>query len=105
MGIFARRDIQQGDELTYDYFFEHYGASAVAAGSFKCMCGAVNCRWVGGREGAGAASAVAAGSIRCMCCWWVVSREEAGAASAVAAGSIRCMCYWWVGGRVGGRYV
>ena len=39
----ANRDIQVGEELTYDYMFEHSGVGALARG-FKCMCGAKNCR-------------------------------------------------------------
>lgn len=44
VGIYALRDIPVGEELTYDYFFEHYGAMKPAAGSFVCKCGAKNCR-------------------------------------------------------------
>mmetsp|Transcript_21384 Transcript_21384/g.64125 ORF Transcript_21384/g.64125 Transcript_21384/m.64125 type:complete len:1271 (-) Transcript_21384:161-3973(-) len=44
IAIFARRDIAPGEELTYDYFFEHYGTVAQLGSSFRCMCGAKNCR-------------------------------------------------------------
>jgi hypothetical protein len=34
-------------ELTYDYFFEHYGRNLpIFQGSFQCKCGAINCRYV-----------------------------------------------------------
>ena len=42
VGIFALRDIAAGEELTYDYCFQHFGASADH--SFRCECGAPNCR-------------------------------------------------------------
>ena len=35
--VFANRDIQQGDEITYDYKFP------VEDGSLRCTCGAPNC--------------------------------------------------------------
>ena len=47
VGIFAARDVAAGEELTYDYMFEHYGLSAGAANGFRCRCGAKNCRCVG----------------------------------------------------------
>jgi len=42
VGIFALRDIQPGEQLTYDYQFEHYGETN--ATSFQCRCGAPDCR-------------------------------------------------------------
>eukprot|EP00798_Chlamydomonas_sp_ICE-L_P026932 gene26932-4554_t len=44
VGIFSRYDIAPGEELTYNYFFEHYGVNTPALGSFTCLCGAKNCR-------------------------------------------------------------
>lgn len=42
VGIFALRDVQAGEQLTYDYQFEHYGETN--ATSFLCRCGAADCR-------------------------------------------------------------
>jgi SET domain-containing protein len=39
MGIFTRRDVQPGEEVTFDYKFERYGAAAQ-----KCLCGEANCK-------------------------------------------------------------
>lgn len=46
VGIFALRDVAPGEELVYDYAFQHYGAMRQNATSFACMCGAKNCRCV-----------------------------------------------------------
>ncbi|KAL0051651.1 hypothetical protein WJX82_011245 [Trebouxia sp. C0006] len=43
VGIFALTDIPVGEELSYDYQFQHYGL-AQAAGAYRCMCGAATCR-------------------------------------------------------------
>ena len=43
VGIFSLRDILQGEELTYDYQFQHFGLAA-AAGAYRCKCGAPDCR-------------------------------------------------------------
>ena len=52
MGIFALRDIPVGEELSYDYQFQHYGL-AQAAGDYRsdpfcmhahgtCICGGLH---------------------------------------------------------------
>jgi len=38
---FAARDIQRGEELTYDYTFQYYDKGPFFE---KCLCGAANCR-------------------------------------------------------------
>ncbi|KAI8820812.1 uncharacterized protein EV422DRAFT_64276 [Fimicolochytrium jonesii] len=38
VGIFSNREIEEGQELTYDYRFESYGPMQ------KCLCGASKCR-------------------------------------------------------------
>ncbi|EFN54848.1 hypothetical protein CHLNCDRAFT_35816, partial [Chlorella variabilis] len=43
VGIFSLRDVLPGEELTYDYQFQHFGLAA-AAGAYRCKCGAPNCR-------------------------------------------------------------
>ncbi len=43
VGIFSLRDVLPGEELTYDYMFQHFGLAA-AAGAYRCKCGAPNCR-------------------------------------------------------------
>jgi RNase H-fold protein (predicted Holliday junction resolvase) len=39
IGIFAKKDIPKGTELTFDYQFERLGVAKQ-----KCLCGSVNCR-------------------------------------------------------------
>ncbi|CAI9778203.1 unnamed protein product [Fraxinus pennsylvanica] len=38
VGIFAKKDISVGTELSYDYNYEWYGGATV-----RCLCGAANC--------------------------------------------------------------
>lgn len=45
MGIFAKREVGAGDELTFDYKFERYGAQAQ-----PCYCGEENCKGIIGGE-------------------------------------------------------
>lgn len=45
MGIFAKRHIEQGEEITFDYNVDRYGAQ-----SQPCYCGEPNCiKWMGGK--------------------------------------------------------
>jgi histone-lysine N-methyltransferase SETD2 len=45
VGIFAKRDIMEGEELTFDYQFERFGSKKQ-----RCLCGAKNCCiWIGGK--------------------------------------------------------
>ena len=46
IGLFALKDIQAGDELTFDYNFERYGDKPM-----RCLCGASNCGGVIGGNG------------------------------------------------------
>lgn len=39
IGLFTSRDITAGEELTFDYKFERYGATAQS-----CYCGELNCK-------------------------------------------------------------
>eukprot|EP00958_Prasinococcus_capsulatus_P005752 scaffold551_cov395-Prasinococcus_capsulatus_cf.AAC.10 len=48
VGIFSLRDIDVGEELTYDYNFQHFGDQAST--SFRCFCGAAKCRGALDRE-------------------------------------------------------
>ena len=44
VGFFTTREVQAGEELTFDYKYERYGNIAQ-----KCYCGSSNCRgWLGG---------------------------------------------------------
>ncbi|VDM55227.1 unnamed protein product [Angiostrongylus costaricensis] len=43
IGFFAKRDIELGEEITFDYQFENYGREAQ-----RCFCGATTCSgWIG----------------------------------------------------------
>lgn len=68
MGIYSLRDILPGEELTYDYQFQHFGLAA-AAGAYRCKCGAPNCRGTMDtqpeRTRVGAASASPTGATKC----------------------------------------
>ena len=45
MGIFAKREIEEGEEITFDYNVDRYGAQLQ-----PCYCGAANCiGWMGGK--------------------------------------------------------
>ena len=45
MGIFAKRDIIKGEEITFDYNVDRYGAQKQ-----PCYCGEPNCiKWLGGK--------------------------------------------------------
>lgn len=45
MGIFAKRNIEKGEEITFDYNVDRYGAQLQ-----PCYCGAANCiGWMGGK--------------------------------------------------------
>lgn len=45
MGLFAKRDIAEGEEITFDYNVDRYGAAAQ-----PCYCGEPNCTgWLGGK--------------------------------------------------------
>jgi hypothetical protein len=49
VGIFAKTDIEEGDELTFDYKFERYGSKAQV-----CYCGEENCSGYIGKDKNGA---------------------------------------------------
>lgn len=52
MGIFAKRKIMKGEEITFDYNVDRYGATAQ-----KCYCGEANCiGFLGGKTQTDAAS-------------------------------------------------
>ncbi|CAG9463881.1 unnamed protein product [Pedinophyceae sp. YPF-701] len=41
VGIFAMEDIKKGEELTYNYMFEHFGA--LSGETVRCLCGSAKC--------------------------------------------------------------
>eukprot|EP00193_Tetraselmis_chui_P000790 CAMPEP_0177759228 /NCGR_PEP_ID=MMETSP0491_2-20121128/4620_1 /TAXON_ID=63592 /ORGANISM="Tetraselmis chuii, Strain PLY429" /LENGTH=1426 /DNA_ID=CAMNT_0019275043 /DNA_START=230 /DNA_END=4510 /DNA_ORIENTATION=- len=41
--VVARRDIQPGEEVTYDYQYEHHGLGE-QVGKYECLCGSEQCR-------------------------------------------------------------
>ena len=43
IGIFATQDIAAGQELTYDYQFQHHGATKAAKDYRSCLCAASAC--------------------------------------------------------------
>ncbi|QDZ24870.1 histone methyltransferase [Chloropicon primus] len=43
VGIFALRDIEPGEELSYNYQFQHFAHGEKDVTSFDCRCGAPNC--------------------------------------------------------------
>jgi hypothetical protein len=45
VGLFTIRDVAPGEEMMYDYHFQHFGvAEAATAGEYTCRCGAPRCR-------------------------------------------------------------